>query len=397
MHFRTIILALLTFAAIGSGQEFGKLSRPGYELSVENEESIPALIKSYAIENIVEPNAYILGPGDVIGINILTQTAQSFSLPITPTGDLFIPASGSCHVAGLNLTEAKKVVTNFILQQAYPKALVHITLLQVREFKLLVTGAVNSPGYVNVTPLTRLAEIVSESDGFHQLAQEFEIEIHRADGRIETANYFDFLLKGQVEANPTFLEGDRIHVPFGDVTQSGIVVRGSVEGTGYDIITEKEDISTYIRRQVVFGKDTDLQNVTITRIIDGNLTNIVVGTDSFENTSLAPGDVINFLWERGVMVTGFVQSPGGFSYFPGYSVDDYIALAGGNTMSGNPRGVIVSHQDGSIEKGGEVILNRGDVIFVPRARKDIYFGDLSVLGMITAIASIVLAYLATTQ
>jgi protein involved in polysaccharide export with SLBB domain len=348
-----------------------------------------------ALEKAIDPNEYILGPGDQIGLSINNREILTFSLTVTPTGDLFIPAVGVYHVAGYTLAEAISNVQNFIRMEAFPKAKSEVVLLNPRKFKMLVSGAVNAAGFITVSPLSRLDEAISLADGFHQLAKEYEVNVIRADGRSEIVNYHNYLLSGDLKSNPTFLEGDRIQVPFGALEESGIVVRGSIEGAGYDIISKNESLGNYIRRQVIFQKDADLENVTISRESSNKIELLVVDPSDFNQTSLQPGDVINFMWERGVTVTGFVQEPGGFTYYPGYSVTDYIALAGGNTPQGNPNSAFVKHNDGTASKGLDADIMRGDVIYVPRTTKDIYFGDLSILQMLTATASIYLAYLAT--
>ena len=202
-------------------------------------------------------------------------------------------------------------------------------------------------------------------------------------------------MNGDLESNPTLIEGDHIKIPFGNIDENGIVVRGSIAGAGYDIVAPGESLEDYIRRQVIFQNNTDLQNITLSRTSKGGVNHMVIRPDEFHETILMAQDEINFMWERGVMVTGFVRSPGGFSYFPGYSVSDYVALAGGNAPNGNPRATIIRHINGYSDKGLETQVVRGDVIYIPRTGKDIYFGDLSVLQVITAALSIYLAYLAT--
>ncbi len=391
----TILLCFL--AGNGTGQDYGRLKTPEGPAEKQSIQTADATRQIIALERMVDPNSYILGPGDEIGLNILTSETLTFPLTITPTGDLFIPSVGVCHVAGVSLADAIIQVQKFVNQNAFPKAQTFMVLLNMRQFKILVSGAVNKPGFVSITPISRLDETISLAEGFHQLAKEFAIEIIRANGDVELINYHNFVLNGDLISNPHFLEGDEVRVPFGEVIENGIVVRGSIAGAGYDIISTGETLGNYIRRQVVFRNSADLQNVTISREVGGKSTVLILNPLDFSRTELRAGDVVNFMWERGVTVIGFVQAPGGFSYFPGYSVSDYIALAGGNTPNGNPLAVSTQHLDGTQETGTDINVLRGDIIYVPRARKDIYFGDLSILQILTSAASLVLAYLATVK
>jgi protein involved in polysaccharide export with SLBB domain len=264
-------------------------------------------------------------------------------------------------------------------------------------FKLLVSGAVTEPGFITVSPLSRLDDVIESAKGFHQLAKEFEIKITRENGDEKIVNFHKYLLTGDLNSNPTFLEGDRIYVPFGEIGKNSIVTRGSVVGAGYDIIAKGENLENYIKREIIFSKDADLENVKVSRKKDNISTQLTINAQKFSSTILQPGDIINFMYERGITVTGFVQTPGGFSYYPGYSVSDYIALAGGNTMSGNPEAATVRHVDGEIEKGSNINVRRGDVIYVPRTRKDVFFGELSVLEVSVAFLTIYLTYLSSVK
>ncbi|MEA3286951.1 MAG: SLBB domain-containing protein [Candidatus Marinimicrobia bacterium] len=395
MRFYMRTITLLILIATLFGQDYGRMQAPGTESgSSEVQAAIALKEEAFALERIIDPDQYILGPGDKIGLNIQASINHTLPLTITPTGDLFIPSVGVCHVSGYTLTAGTEVVRKYVLDQAYPTAQINMALVSPRHFLLQVSGAVRKPGFVIVTPLSRLDEVIEKAGKFHQLAKEFEILVTRSDEKQELVNFHKYVLGGNLNSNPTFLEGDRVSIPFGDLEKSGIVVRGSVGGGGYDIISESETLGNYIKRKVRFGKNADLRNVTLTRTIDNAIVHLVIAPNNFDKTVLKAQDEINFLWERGVMVNGFVQTPGGFSFYPGYSVADYISLAGGNSINGDPRRVKVIHQDGVNEYGDEVIVMRGDVIYVPRTRKDIFIGNSSILGVLTALATVYLTFLA---
>jgi len=397
MQLKVKIFTFLILVIAVNGQEFGRMQAPDKKM-----EEVPLTIdesiqKSFTLEKMVDPEQYILGPGDKIGLNILMGEALMYPLTVTPTGDLFIPGVGICHVAGISLADASGKVELFVRENAFLKAQTHMVLLRPREFKVFISGAVIKPGFAIITPLTRLDEVIEQVDGFQQLAKEYEIEIQREDGSREQVNYYDYLLEGKLSSNPTFREGDQIRVPFGSISKNGIVVRGSITGAGYDIIAPGETLENYIRRQVKFEKNADLQNITLTRVVNNEVTQIVVAPEYFGSTILQPQDEINFMWERGVMVIGFVQAPGGFSHYPGYSVSDYIALAGGNTVAGNAKAATVTHINGNTDKGLDTQIQRGDVIYIPRTKKDIIIGNASILGLTTAFMTVYLAYLSATK
>lgn len=376
-------------------QTYGRLDMMHGLTSQEETQALESFEEYFSLEKAIDPADYIVGPGDELGLNILTSENLTWPLKVTPTGDLLIPSVGTIHVSGKTLKQVVEDVQQFIIEQAYPNAKVNLVLVNVRRFQIQITGAVNRPGFKTVTPINRLTDVIGKSRGFHQFAREFDITIERANGSVDKVNYLRFLVEGNLSNNPTFLEGDKIIVPFGNVENEGVVIRGSISGRGYDIIEKGETLENFLRRRAKFRENTDLESVTITRNKNGREVFLNVLPKDFKTTMLKPGDSIDILRERGVMVNGFVQAPGGYAFFPGYAAADYINLAGGNTLEGNPDNVIVHHLDGTVEEGQSVVVRRGDVIVVPRTAKSVLFGDSSLLQIVAAVSTIVLTYLAT--
>lgn len=390
---KIILLGFLISSIMG--QSFGMKENDDVEQKTEVESTGSMSDIIIALEKKIDPKVYLVGPGDELGINILTSENISLSLRVTPTGDLFIPAVGIVRVEGLTLEVVTKRVQKFIHDQAYPGANVNIVLLNIRTFKIQITGAVNNPGFYAVMPTDRLDAIIEKSEGFHQLAREFSIDITRKSGENENINYLEYLREGDLENNPTFQEGDRINVPFGDMKTEGIVLRGAVEGAGYDIIEPNENLASFLQRRVKFNKNADLESILITRRENGKNIFINIDPQNLSTTELHAGETIDIQREKGVMINGFVLAPGGFEFFPGYAAADYISMAGGNTLEGNPNRCIVRHRDGTEERGQSIIVRRGDVIIVPRTLKDYFIGDSSALQILVSILTIYLAFLAS--
>ena len=188
---RIILISLIfTLMSVITAQTYGRFGR-GQELTSQQEMQVLESFKeTFALEKVIDPANYILGPGDVLGLNILTSQNITWSLTITPTGDLFIPSVGIIQVAGISLKEATVKVRNFIITQAYPNSKVTLALINIRQFKVQVSGAVNQPGFVTITPVDRLSDVIKEAGGFHQFAQEYNIIIYRKEQTPIIIDYF---------------------------------------------------------------------------------------------------------------------------------------------------------------------------------------------------------------
>ena len=88
------------------------------------------------------------------------------------------------------------------------------------------------------------------------------------------------------------------------------------------------------------------------------------------------------------------MEPGAINYFPGYSLQDYIGLAGGVSEIGNYSKAYLIRSGKKQAADLESIVFPGDQIFVPESTLNILFGKNSLLQTVTAFTSFVLTYLA---
>ena len=56
----------------------------------------------------IDPDAYIVGPNDVLQLYIWGEFDKPYSLQVDPEGYVLIPTVGSFHISGLSLTAAKE-------------------------------------------------------------------------------------------------------------------------------------------------------------------------------------------------------------------------------------------------------------------------------------------------
>ena len=60
------------------------------ELAPDKLEIIPPVL-----EQVIDPNEYIVGPGDIFGVNIDAMENMYFNVTVGPTVDFLIPGVGS--------------------------------------------------------------------------------------------------------------------------------------------------------------------------------------------------------------------------------------------------------------------------------------------------------------
>ncbi len=171
------------------------------------------------VEKPINPDKYILGPGDLLGINIISTKNLSLPIRVNPVGEIMIPSVGVLNVSEISLTDAKIKINNYIIETALKNAVVNVTLLDIRRFKVQVLGAVNNPGFIYVTPLDKVYDAILQIGGVQKFAHTDVVQIIR-DKNIIEIKIKEYLSGNDVSQNALLKSGDIIFVPFSDYANS---------------------------------------------------------------------------------------------------------------------------------------------------------------------------------
>ena len=92
------------------------------------------MTEAFIIETEVNPETYILGPGDKMGLSILTSANIVYILTITPSGELWIPDIGPIHISGNNIPDAEIKVAKYIHKNRFKTSDLSLVILNIRQF-----------------------------------------------------------------------------------------------------------------------------------------------------------------------------------------------------------------------------------------------------------------------
>ena len=201
------VFTLYSFIQLLTGQNF-------QTIGLDNQDKLIRLPEVFVIETQIDPESYFLGPGDKIGLSIITSSNISYILTITPSGELWIPDIGPIHISGNNIPDAEIKVADYIHENRFKTADISLVLLNIRQFKIQIIGAVNSPGFINVSSIERLTDAIRKLGGLHKLADEDNISIQRVNGGEFNCSLKSFQLNGDLVNNPILKEGDVIRVDY---------------------------------------------------------------------------------------------------------------------------------------------------------------------------------------
>ena len=286
----------------------------------------------------VDASEYIVGPGDMLQLNLSGSVTRSWDAMILPEGTLYVPSIGPLSLTGMTLAEARKIVQQR-LSVEYRGVSVDLRLLRPRTFLVYMVGETSQPGAHEVSATSRASELLTESL-FGEAASRRNVEVRRRTPQGETRTRIDltrFRLTGNLAHDPLLREGDQVYFPrvSAEVTIEGAVARPSK----FDL-AQGDSLSTlFTLAGGPVPSSTD--QAVLVRFVDATKKDSL----SFKvgdvlarrfDTLLRDGDRVyvyfqpryHFLEEANIV--GEVQRPGTYPLLPGLTrLTELVHLAGG--------------------------------------------------------------------
>jgi len=159
---------------------------------------------------------YIIGPSDVLAINVWKDTELSRNVPVRPDGKISLPLIGELQVSGLTALKVQGMVTERLKEYiSNPEVTVIVQEVKSRTYTIL--GKVAKPGSYELGKPTTVLEAIAVAGGFLDFAKASKIYIIRPTGNgPSTTLHFDYkrVIKGlNPEQNVELKSGDTIIVP----------------------------------------------------------------------------------------------------------------------------------------------------------------------------------------
>ena len=320
----------------------------------------------------VNPDVYIVGPGDVLQLYIWGEFDLSYMLQVDPEGNVLIPTVGAFHVSDKTLSVVKQYIYD-AAQEKYPGVDISISLASMRFFTAYVTGAVIREGSFIIHPTTRVSDLIERSGGFLDELQATTVEedangnkvtrvrqiknrptgrrtiklIHR-DNSVDNVDLEMFNSTGDVIHNPYVRMGDVVNVGF---RNESAFVFGAVNVEGEQEFREGDTVDDLVALAKGLRTDAPLVMAELWRFESGteNVIKIPLGNnqivgqeftyEDIKGTPVHPNDMVfiraRSLWQQmpTVVVYGEVKYRGRFRIVQGQTrLRDIIdGAAGGLT------------------------------------------------------------------
>ena len=284
------------------------------------------------LERPIDPESYIVGPGDILSVNIWTSPPLNFLVQVTVEGTVIIPTVGEVKVAGRTLSDAKKEMMQKI-RAKYISGEISVTLVAPRTFYITITGYAPRDEKYKVRSIDRvsnaLALVFQPIDTFRierRILMADSVNFRkiqlRRNGAILNVDLRKYFATGDDKYNPYLLEGDWLILQRRD-PNSFVSIYGAVNKPGSYEFVEGDKLRDIIEIAGGTLESADIERIEISRLdeqgkikekIYVNFKDILNG--SVEDISLERNDRI-FVPEKRtlkqdykVTITGEVQRPG---------------------------------------------------------------------------------------
>ena len=298
-----------------------------------------------AQDKIIDPDEYIVGPGDELTIFFYGSFTREVRILITPEGSLLIPEFGEVYIGQIKLSEAKQKVLN-ALRKSYRNVEISITLSNLRKIKVSVDGEVYFPGVYTVSSIDRSTEAIKLAGGLKETASRRNIMLNR-NGKNINIDLLSFARTGQTENNPYLIEGDKIFVPPMQTKVGVVEIYGPVKVPDEYEFVGGERISDLLALAGGLRINADTNSAVMVRFEEShNMTNsyqldlkdILLNPGSENDWLLQPDDRIfiraipNYHPKAVVVIDGEVEIPGTYPVIEDTTtLYDVIQRAGGFT------------------------------------------------------------------
>jgi polysaccharide biosynthesis/export protein len=159
--------------------------------------------------------AYIIGPEDVIDINVWKEPDMTRIVPVRPDGKITLPLINDVQAAGSTPQQLAASVTEK-LRKYITEPQVTVIVTQINSQRVFVMGEVLRAGAFPLVPGTTVLQALANAGGFTTFANVKKIHVMRMVNGKPTElpfNYREVVKGGNPEQNIKLEPGDTVVVP----------------------------------------------------------------------------------------------------------------------------------------------------------------------------------------
>lgn len=159
--------------------------------------------------------AYVIGPQDVLNVNVWKEPEMTATVPVRPDGKISLPLLNDIQAAGFTPMQLTSQITDR-LKKFIDDPRVTVIVTQINSQRVYILGQVNRPGAFPLLPEMTVLQALSSAGGFAQYANTSKIYVLRTQNGEQskmTFNYKEVVRGEKSQQNIVLKSGDTIVVP----------------------------------------------------------------------------------------------------------------------------------------------------------------------------------------
>ena len=261
--------------------------------------------------NMPTPQNYVLGPGDLLVVDVYGASQDALKLTVSPDGDITIPGFGPIQVSGITVAAAQSKIQRK-LGDFYENSSIKTTLGQTRTIMVNVMGEVRTPGTYTLSAFATVFHALYRAGGISRLGTLRNIKVFRQGRLVTIVDVYEFILNGRLAGNVRLQDNDVIQVGAYDCI---VEIEGHVKRPMAYEMRKDESMATLLKYCGGFAGDAYKKSVRILRK-NGQMKS-VHNVEEFElaDFKVEDGDEVSIegiydRYENMVEVKGAVWRPG---------------------------------------------------------------------------------------
>lgn len=287
--------------------------------------------------NQATPKNYILGPGDVVYIDIYGQSEQYYEATVNPDGFVLLDNIGPISVSGKSIEEATGIIKNRVsqyypgLKGNNPNTFLQVTLGNVRTIQVNILGEVRLPGTFTLSAFSTIFNALYAAGGPNENGTMRVIKLLRNNKLIAEVDVYELLVKGTASLDVQLQDQDVVLVP---PYISRARIKGEVKRPMTFEIAENDTFADLLEYAGGFTDEAFKDRVAISRITGNQRSVSDVYQDQFNLFILKGGDEITVgrildRYSNRVQIKGAVYREGTFALKEGLTLGELIRNAEG--------------------------------------------------------------------
>lgn len=282
------------------------------------------------VSDVPVPSEYLMGPGDVVKVQIYGKENQEFAMTVSRKGTINLPNTGPMSVNGLTFEVLQTQLSKKINEQ-YTGVDSSISLGELRSIRIVIAGEAYKPGSYTVSSLSTITQALFVSGGVSDIASLRNIQLKRAGKTVVEFDLYDLLMKGDASNDARLQSGDVVFIPAvkksatikGEVRRPAIYELKGDESAG-DLVQLAAGLkaSSFPKASVIERFSVDylptLINVDLTlnkgnavHVRDGDVLTVQSTTSKIKDQILVAGSVSRpgfYQWRNGMRISDLITS-----------------------------------------------------------------------------------------